>query len=142
MFPNHFGGTIVSGSALPASFVTNPSSGGNITVSDNTAGLISASRGTLISSDTADLTVIGQGYALRGASASQASGGPLVLTRPYNGAIRNIDALQLAPGILCGAAAPVDGGSVCANYQGKASSNHAATRDYQDVMTLIEAANF
>jgi hypothetical protein len=140
--PNLFGGTIVSGGALTASFATNASFGGNVYVSDSNAGLVSTSRGTLISSVTADLTATGHGYGLRGASATQVSGGPLALVSPYNGIVNNIGALQLAPQILFGTAAPVVGGNVSATIQAKASSTDTAASDYQDVVSFIAAASF
>lgn len=141
------------GSLLPASVVTaankiwvdlstNADSGAKVYVRSANAGLSSARSSYTIASATANLASASTGYGAQGVSATQASGGPLSISSPFNTSGQNVAALTTGLQAIFNSSAPVTAGRGSFALLAKAAALTPAGGDYQDTLTVVTAASF
>ncbi|MDB5175573.1 MAG: hypothetical protein JWM81_431 [Candidatus Saccharibacteria bacterium] len=121
---------------------TNAVFGGGVYIKDTSNGLFSTAKNSTISSATADLTAAASGYGGQITSLSQASGGPLTASSPYNGSANNVGALSTSLQQLFGTTGPVTTGSGQITFMAKTTSITPASTDYSDKVTIITAMSF
>lgn len=136
-------GTVRSGSSdLTFSFTTNGASGGAVYTAGNNAGLRSSAANYTIASATADLTSASNGFGLRGLTATQTSGGPFIMSAPFNGANNNVGGVTTTFQTVFSSTVPVTGGSSTASVRGKSDISAQAATDYTETLTFIASASF
>lgn len=123
-------------------FATNADAGGKVYVYSANGGLKSTRVGYTITSATANLAAVNEGFGAQIASVSQTSGGPLSKVSPYNGSSNNVGALNTTVTQLLETLNPIVGGTSAVQLQVRASGTTPAATDYADTLTFIAAAAF
>jgi len=123
-------------------FATNADYGGSVYIYSLNGGLKSASSGYTITSATADLSAVNEGFGAQVTSVSQTSGGPLSSQSPFNNSGNNVGILSATVQILLNSNNPLVGGTAATQLQVKPSSIAAAKSDYSETLTVIAAASF
>lgn len=122
--------------------ITNGESGAKVYISSANSGLRSNARSFTINSATADLTAAATGYGAQGSTATQASGGPLTVSAPYNVAAQNVGRLDSTIREIFSSPTPITAGRGSLQLKAKAAALTPAAGDYQDILTLTIAAAF
>lgn len=130
------GSVTAANATVTATLTANTQNGGQMLIKDQNGGLNSALASYTITSASADLTAVAKGYGAQVTATSQASGGPLVSSSPFNGAGNNVGALTSSWQELASFAAPLSGGSLTFGLSAKADTIVPAATDYSDVLTL------
>ena len=141
------------GSLLPAvitntpekiwvSVITNGEAGAKVYISSTNSGLRSSTANFTITSTSVDLSAAATGYGAQGSSATQASGGPLTISAPYNVSTQNVGILNATIREIFSTPAPITLGRGSFQLKAKAAALTPAAGDYQDTLTLIIAAAF
>ena len=133
---------VTSNQKIWISLTTNAASGAGVFIRSVNAGLKSTSSGYTIASATADLAASASGYGAQGTSATQASGGPLTLSAPYNGATQNVGILDTTLRQLFTSAGPISSGRGSIQLKAKAPSSAPSASDYADTLTMTTAGTF
>lgn len=144
---------VALGSLLPATATTaanriwvdvdtNANAGAKVYLRSANAGIRSASKSFTITSATADLTAAATGFGVQGASATQASGGPMTIVAPYNVSVQNVGLVDANNREIFSSSAPVTAGRASMFIKAKAAATTPASDDYQDTITVIVAASF
>lgn len=131
-----------AGSSISLAFDTNANAGGDIYISGQNGGLLSASTGNTIASATGDLSSLSQGFGAQVTSTGQSSGGPLSAVSPYNGAGNNVGIINSTFRKLISASSPVDTGTGSVMVKAKATAADASANDYRENLTILAAATF
>lgn len=122
---------------------TNSESGAFVYIYSSGMGLTSVNSSYTITSATANLASVDEGYGLRVESVTQSSGGPLAAVSPYNGASENVGILSTTSrNILTSSGARISSGRSAILIKAKASGLTPAASDYSDTITLIASATF
>lgn len=121
---------------------TNGESGGNVYLNGLNAGLKSLGSAYTIAAQTGDLASLAEGFGAQGQSATQASGGPLALTAPYNGSAANVGITDTLIREIFGASAPVTGGRGSFILKAKTKPLTPSAGDYTETITAIASASF
>ncbi len=142
-------GSLTSGSVNTAvnkvwiDLATNAEMGGLVFIYDANTGLKSNSVNYTISSTTTNLSGASEGFGLRGDTASEAGGGPMLISSPYDGADDNVGLVDTnVREISSSSQNPVTGGRVSFLLKAKSSDTTPAATDYIDTLTIIAAASF
>lgn len=135
-------GSIVTSSAITIGFATNGAAGGNVYIAGKNNGLNSAAGSSTIAVLTNDLSSQSQGVGVQGVSATQTSGGPLVISSPFNVTSSNVGAYATTFKPIFSSTAAIIGGSATATIKAKASTSTVVASDYQEVLTFIGSASF
>ncbi len=136
-------GSVVSGNATAnVGLSTNAVSGGAVYINSTNAGLSSASASASIASATADLTVATKGYGVKVTSTSQASGGPLAGSSPFNGSGNNVGGLTTNLQQILVTSSPVTTGTATVTVMAKADNITPSASDYTDTIRLVAAMLF
>jgi len=141
-------GSLTAGSVTTATdriwidFATNAQSGGRVYIKAVNGGLLSSATSHTISSATADLSLAGDGFGLRGASAAESSGGPFALVSPYNGASDNVGVVDSSFREVFQSTVPVTGGRGSLYAKAKPTSVTPAATDYSETFTIIASATY
>lgn len=141
------------GSLLPATvtntpekiwidIATNANSGALVYVASTNGGLLSSTASFTLSSATADLAAVGTGYGAQGTSATQASGGPLSTSSPFNVAAQNVGVISTTAQQLFTSSGQITAGRGSFQLKGKASALTPAASDYKDTLTLTAVGVF
>jgi len=139
-------GSVVSTASTPITFnfTTNANSGGDIYVAGQNSGLYSPLAGTgyTINAVTTNLATASEGFGLQAASATETSGGPLLIQSPYNGTADNVglESSSFAP--VFTSANPISGGTGTLNLFAKSAASDPASQAYQEILTFIASAGF
>lgn len=147
--------TVNIGNLTPGSVTTSPDTV-DITISTNATngaltylygsnnGLLSTQAGNYnINSVTNNLTSIAEGYGARGTTTGQASGGPMVILNPYDGAGNNVGIVDTSKRPLSDSSeAPVTNGEISFELKAKASNTTPSANDYADVLTVLGTGSF
>lgn len=147
------GSSVAFGVVLPASvtnspnnigldFATNADLGGRVYIYSVNGGLKTTQANYTITSATADLSSVSEGFGAQIASVSQGSGGPLNKVSPYNGSSNNVGLLSTSINTILSSPAPLTGGTAAIQLKAKASNTTPAATDYSETLTLIAAATF
>lgn len=122
---------------------TNAEGGANILVRSENAGLHSTSNNYTIPSNSVDLAVAAEGFGIRVASVTQASGGPLTADAPFNGSNDVVGAISTSyESLLSAVGSPVVGGRGSVLVKSIITSVTPAANDYDAILTLIAVATF
>lgn len=137
------GSVAIAGNNVWVSLSTNGSNGGFVYVYDQYGGLRSALNNYTITSATADLSAVQEGFGIQSTSATQSSGGPMSAQSPYNGASNNVGVVDttIRP-LYTTSNSPVSAGRVSFSLMTKAKSTTPASNDYADILTIISSASF
>jgi hypothetical protein len=135
-------GSVVTSSNLSFTFATNAASGGNVYVSGQHNGLLSALQSHTIAAFSGNLAGQSEGFGVQATNPNQSSGGPLSTVSPFNGTSNTVGAESTVPQAMLTTANPIVSGTANANLQAKASSTTPASTDYQEVLTFIASASF
>jgi hypothetical protein len=123
-------------------FATNADNGGSVYIYSINGGLKSTSTGYTITSATANLAVVSEGFGAQILSVSQSTGGPLTKVSPFNGSSNNVGALTTTVATLLDSATPLTGGTASTQLQVRPSYASVAKSDYSETLTVIAAGNF
>jgi hypothetical protein len=122
---------------------TNGTSGGSIYVYGTNGGLLSTTVAKTITSSTADLASIPEGYGARYNNVAQTSGGPIQPVTPYDGVSDNVGVLDSTKRIIFDSNnLPVVAGRASFLLKAKASAVTEAAPDYSDTLTVLATANY
>lgn len=135
-------GAIMSSPELSVNFTTNANVGGSVYVSGLNQGLKSATTNYIIPTVSGNLASVNKGFGLQVLNPSQSSGGPLSINSSYNLSGNNVGADLSTPQQVLTSTSPIVNGSALLSTVAKASSNSPSAADYQEVLTVIGAANF
>ncbi|HUC20919.1 MAG TPA: hypothetical protein VMR98_05520, partial [Candidatus Polarisedimenticolaceae bacterium] len=142
-FGNLLSGTVVDGpQKIWFDLDTNADYGARIYVSSNTAGLTSQSASNTITSATANLSAVAEGFGAQSASATQTSGGPLTATSPYDGTANNVGIINTTLRQFYSSPGPVSSARSSLLLKAKAGVQTPSADDYQSILTAIAAASF
>lgn len=141
--PNLVPGTVVtSPTKIWTSFTTNGDFGGNQYIFGRNGGLKSTAVSYTINALSGDLGSANQGFGAQNATVAQASGGPLSVAAPYNGASNNVGTLDANIRQLYNAPAPITSGRTSLQLKAKVNTLTPAATDYADILTVLAAASF
>jgi hypothetical protein len=136
-------GTIVTGSdKIWVSLDTNGQSGAGVFIAGQNGGLHSDHASYDISSASGDLSSLSEGFGLQATSASQSSGGPLVMASPVDGSSEQVGNISTLFQVLFSTDAPITAGRGSAVLKAKASNSAPSGSDYTEILTVVGAANF
>lgn len=122
---------------------TNSESGAFVYIYSSGTGLTSTNASYTLTSATANLASVDEGYGLRVESVTQSSGGPLAAVSPYNGASDNVGIVSTTSrNILTSSGNRISSGRSAILVKAKASGLTPASSDYTDTITLIASATF
>lgn len=142
-FSNLMPGTVVSSpSKIWTSFSTNGDFGGNEYIFGQNGGLKSAAVSYTISSMSGDLGAANQGFGAQSTSATQASGGPMTVSSPYDGTSNTVGITDATIRKIYSAGAPVSSGRTSLQLMAKVTTLTPAATDYSEVLTILAAASF
>lgn len=147
--------TVNIGNLTPGSVTTSPDTI-DITISTNATngaltylygsnnGLRSTQAGNYnINSVTNNLGSIPEGYGARGTTATQTSGGPMVILNPYDGAGNNVGVVDTSKRPLSDSSeTPVNNGRISFELKAKASNTTPSANDYVDTLTVLGTGSF
>jgi hypothetical protein len=123
-------------------FGTNGEQGGRVYALGTNAGLLSAKNGYTIAAVTGSLSSLAEGFGGQGESVSEASGGPLSFSVPYNGSGMSVGLFDTTYRELLASDTPVTGGQAVVGFKAKASNVTPAASDYEEILTFVAAASF
>lgn len=121
---------------------TNANSGAMVYVKSTNAGLKSNTTGVTINSLTTDLSAAQSGFGVQGSTVTQAVGGPLVISSPYNGVSQNVGLLDTSLRQVFASSSPITAGRGSFQLKAKSAAQTPAGGDYQDVLTIVVAGSF
>lgn len=137
------GGTITTaGNKIWVSIETNGYSGAQVYGASQNGGLLSNSTSYLLAATTGNLAGLSEGFGVQGSSATQSSGGPLTIVSPYDGTSDTVGAVATTYQTLFSTSSPITAGRGSLLVKAKASNSTPAKEDYQEIFTVIGAANF
>jgi hypothetical protein len=134
--------TIITSSNFSFTFGTSAASGGTIYVAGQNSGFYSSSFSYTIPAYTGNLATATQGFGVQGSSASETSGGPFIISNPFNGSGNNIGAESTTYAPIFTSSASITGGTANADVQVKALDSAPAASDYTEVLTFLASASF
>jgi hypothetical protein len=123
-------------------FSTNGESGGKVYVIGKNGGLLSDTRSYLINSVSGDLSALTEGFGAQALSATQTSGGPLVIAPAYSQTGNNVAITDSAVREIFTTSAPIVGGRGSFLLKAKASSVTPSASDYAEIFTVIASGSF
>ena len=122
---------------------TNAAAGGYVYLYDQYAGLRSSHSNYTISSATADLSGVNEGFGLQSASTAQSAGGPLVALSPYNGVSENVGVVNPTVNeVFHTSSSPITAGRASLIVKAKVSNFTPSSTDYSDTLTFIASSIF
>ncbi len=122
---------------------TNAESGAFIYVYTAGSGLSSVAAGYTITSASANLASVSEGFGAQIASVTQTTGGPLTKVAPYDGTAENVGSvITTTQTILNTAGAPISGGRASLYLKAKAANSTPTASDYTSTLTLIASGTF
>ena len=124
------------------SLQTNGESGGKVYMSGQNSGLKSTSANYTIGSTAGDINAQLEGFGAQGATATQASGGPLALIAPYDGVGQNIGATDNLIREMFSTSSPIVAGRGSFILKAKTKPLTPASSDYAEILTVVAAASF
>jgi hypothetical protein len=138
------GSVSTSTDTVDATITTNAANGGLIYLYGSNNGLLSTQAGNYnINSVSNDLTLVSEGYGIRGASSAQSSGGPMQFVSPYNGSGENVGIVDVNKRPLADSSqTPVSSGQISFELKAKASATTPSADDYTDLITIIATGAF
>lgn len=142
-------GTLSLGSVTTASdkvwvdLDTNAEGGAFVYVYTDGTGLTSSAAGYTLTSATADLSSVSEGYGAQVSTLTQSAGGPLIALSPYDGAGQNVGSLNTTSrSIFSSSGMPITGGRGSILLKAKASITTPSASDYSDTITMIASSTF
>jgi hypothetical protein len=122
---------------------TNAESGGMVYISGLNGGLKSADASYQINALTGNLATAAEGFGIKGASATQTSGGPLTIDAPYNGSGSNVGLEDTTiREVFNSSGVPIVGGRGSFLLSAKTKPLTPSSPDYTEQLTAIASASF
>jgi hypothetical protein len=121
---------------------TNGDSGAMVFIASANAGLNSPTKAYTISSTSANLAAVNEGFGAQNSSATQSSGGPLTAQAPYTGASQNVGITDSNLRQLYVSSTPITAGRGSLLLKARSTVDTPAGNDYTDTLTLVAAAVF
>lgn len=122
---------------------TNAEGGAFVYVYSAGSGLTSSETGYTLTSASANLASVNEGYGMRVNSVTQSSGGPLAAVSPYDGASENVGEISTTTrNVFTSSNAPIVGGRGSLQLKAKASTTTPSASDYADTLTVIASSSF
>lgn len=121
---------------------TNGDAGAIVFLASANGGLNSPTKAYTISSASANLAAVNEGFGAQNTSASQSSGGPLAAQSPYTGVSQNVGITDPTLRQVYSTSAPITGGRGQLVLKARSTVDTPAGNDYTDTLTLIAAAVF
>lgn len=122
---------------------TNSAAGGVVYIYGTNNGLLSANSNYNITSASANLAGVSEGYGAKSASVAQSGGGPLRAVAPYDGTSDVVGVLDTTKRIMFDTTdQPVTAGRASFQLKAKASATAKAATDYADTLTIVISGTF
>jgi hypothetical protein len=121
---------------------TNSENGGIVYVTGTNAGLQSALAGHTIGSVSGDLTSLAEGFGAIGVSVTQTSGGPLVISSPYDQSGNTVGIVDTVTRNIFYSNGPISGGSGIFMLKVKPSAVTPSAGDYSEILTVVATGRF
>lgn len=122
---------------------TNAPGGGFVFVYGSNGGLYSTKNNYTISAVTGNLSSLSEGFGIQYNSVTETSGGPFVVSSPYDGTGEVVGTIPQNPQeIFNTSSAPIVGGRASFVTKAKITDITPAAEDYSDTLTVISAATF
>jgi hypothetical protein len=136
-------GTVVnSPQKIWVDFDTNGDFGGSIYTYGQNGGLHSTAVAYTISALTGNLAALTQGFGAQSTSATQGSGGPFVVSSPYDGTSDSVGITDTNIRRIYSAAAPITAGRSSLQLKAKITATTPSSSDYTETLTVVAAASF
>jgi hypothetical protein len=141
-------GDLLPGSVLSASkkvwmdVDTNAENGVKVYIAGQSGGLTSQTASHTILALTGNLAGANEGFGIQSGSATQAAGGPLAATSPYNGTSDNVGTLSALMRELYSSSGPVSSGRTSVLIKAKTQTTTPSGSDYSETLTAIAAASY
>lgn len=136
-------GTVFDGpDKIWVDFETNGESGGRVYIYGQNAGLLSSEKSTTILSASGDLSSLSSGFGAQGSTATQSSGGPFVISSPYNGSSNVVGIIDTSIRDIFTTTAPIVGGRASLLLKAKSNAVTPASADYAERITMIASGSF
>jgi hypothetical protein len=130
-------------SSISLTFDTNASNGGDIYVSGQNGGLLSAATSNTITAVSGDLSSLSRGFGARVTATGQSSGGPLSAVSPYNsGTATVVGVTDSTIRKMISSTAQVNTGTASVILKAKVTGADAAANDYKEILTMLASASF
>lgn len=137
------GSVVTSTEKVWVDLATNAPNGGFVYVFGTNGGLYSSRNNYTISAVSGNLSSLSEGFGLQYDSLSQAGGGPMAVSSPYDGAGEVVGTVDTNPQeIFTTTSAPISGGRASFVIKAKINDLTPASADYTDTITIISAASF
>ena len=136
------GAVVNSPQRIWVDFDTNGDFGGNVYMYGQNSGLRSAAAAYTIAAITGNLAAVGQGFGAQSTSATQASGGPFIVSSPYNGTSDVIGTTDTNIRQIYSAAAPITAGRSSFILKAKVTALTPSASDYTELLTVVGAPSF
>ncbi|MCW1908476.1 MAG: hypothetical protein KIH63_004005 [Candidatus Saccharibacteria bacterium] len=121
---------------------TNGDSGAMVFVASANGGLNSPTKAYTITSASANLAAVNEGFGAQNSSATQSAGGPLTAQAPYTGASQNVGITDSNLRQLYVSSTPITAGRGSLLLKARSTVDTPAGNDYTDTLTLVAAAVF
>lgn len=136
------GSVVTSPSKIWTTFDTNGDFGGNEYIFGKNGGLKSTAVSYTIAALSGDLTSQTQGFGAQSSSATQASGGPMAASSPYDGSSDTVGITDATIRKIYTTPGPTTSGRTSLVLKAKVTSLTPASTDYSEVLTILAAASF
>jgi hypothetical protein len=136
-------GTVInSAQKIWVDFDTNGDFGGNVYMYGQNGGLRSTAVAYTIAAITGNLAALSQGFGAQSTSATQTSGGPFVVSSPYDGTSDSVGIADTNIRRIYSAAAPITAGRSSLQLKAKVTATTPASSDYAEKLTVVAAPSF
>lgn len=123
-------------------FETNGVAGGRVYVAGLNDGLHSTAANFTIASATGNLGTAQSGFGAQGSSVTQGSGGPFIISSPYDGTSDTVGALNTAFQSIFTTSNPITAGRGSFLLKVKPSGLTPASNDYRETLIIIAAGTY
>lgn len=136
------GSVVSSAQKIWVDFDTNGDFGGNVYVYGQNGGLRSASVAYTISAITGNLAAAPQGFGAQSTSATQSSGGPFVVSSPYDGTSDTVGITDTNIRRVYSSGTPITAGRSSLQLKAKVTPTTPSAADYTEKLTVVAAPSF
>lgn len=123
-------------------FDTNGDFGGNVYMYGQNAGLRSTRVSYTIAAITGNLAAAAQGFGAQSTSATQTSGGPFVVSSPYDGTSDSVGITDANIRRIYSAATPITAGRSSLQLKAKITATTPSSSDYAETLTVVAAPSY
>ena len=136
------GAVVSSAQKIWVDFDTNGDFGGNVYMYGQNGGLYSTAVAHTISALTGDLSATAQGFGAQSLTATQTTGGPFVVSTPYNGTSDTVGVTDTNIRRVYSTGAPITAGRSSLVLKAKINVTTPSASDYTERLTVVGAPSF